>query len=122
VNKYKEALEIMVWQFGHRVVSSGRLAIICGGLSALEEAFDALGWDSPHYINEPSMECDVKGCHNWRGAQIEWDGFYSCICDEHFKDYCAKKPRPLMKQAAITREASRDKYGCLPMPKRIDLC
>ncbi|KKM27871.1 hypothetical protein LCGC14_1570370 [marine sediment metagenome] len=108
MNKYKEDLESMVWQFGYRGTKGGRLMISTGGLSALEEAFSAIGWEDPHYVDDPSMECDVEGCHDWRSPQIHWDGVYSLICDSHFRDYCDKKPRPPMKQTAIDREASRD--------------
>lgn len=120
MSKYKEALESMVWQFGYRGTVGGKLAITNGGLSALEEAFEALGWDNPHYINDPSFECDIKGCHNWYSPQIKWDGVYVLICDEHFTKYCQKKPRPPLKQTALDREASRDENGCLPF-KRIGL-
>ena len=104
----------MVWQFGYRVTFGDRLAITDGGLSALEGAFDALGWDNPHFIDDASMKCDIKGCHQWRSAQIHWDGIYVLICSKHFGDYCQKKPLPQLKQAAIDREASRDSNGILP--------
>jgi hypothetical protein len=113
----KSALESMVWQFGYRTTINDHLAIVNGGLSALEEAFAALGWGNPHWVDDPTMECDVEGCHQWRAPQIIWDGFYSCICDRHFAEYCLKKLRPPMKQSAIDREASRDKNGHLPNPE-----
>ena len=112
---YKEALEGMVWQFGFRDTVNDRLAITNGGLSALEEAFDALGWNNPHYVNDSSMECEIEGCHEWRSPQIVWDDVYVLICSKHFADYCAKKPRPPLKQSAIDREAERDPVTrCLP--------
>lgn len=44
----RDALESMVYQFGYEAVKRGRPAIMTGGLSALEEAFEALGWDDPY--------------------------------------------------------------------------
>ena len=116
MNKYQEAIESLIWQFGFRVIVGDKPAITTGGLSALEEAFEALGWDNPHYVGA-SMECDVEGCHQWRSPQIHWDGVYVLICAEHFIDYCQKKPLPHLKQTAIDREASRGADGCLPMEK-----
>ena len=52
MNKYKDALEEMVWQFGHRGVKNNQPIIWTGGLSALESAFEALGWEDPHYLPE----------------------------------------------------------------------
>ena len=114
-NEIKPALESMVWQFGHRGTKNGKLIIWTGGLSALEEAFEALGWKDPHYVDDESMECDIEGCHEWRDPQTDWDGVYVLICSKHFTDYCAKKPRLPLKQAAIDREAKRDPVTrCLP--------
>ena len=107
MNKYKDALEDMVWQFAYRVVKNGKPCLANGGLSALEHAFDVLGWDNPYPVGE-EMECDIEGCHNWRSPQIHWDGVYVLICDEHFKDYCDRKPLPKLKQKAKDREAKRD--------------
>ena len=110
---YKEALEDMVWQFAYRRTKDGKIMLCAGGLSALESAFDALGWDNPHFINDDSMECDIKRCHDWRSSQIHWDGIYVMICEKHFNDYCNKKPLPKLKQSAINRESRRDISGCL---------
>lgn len=108
INKYKEALESMIFQFGYYGTKNNKPIIYTGGLSALEEAFEALGWEDPHYMNDTSIECDIKGCHEWRSPQIVWDGIYVLICRKHFRDYCDKKPRPPLKQTAIDREAKRD--------------
>jgi hypothetical protein len=42
-----DALKDMVWQFAYRGVKSGKENIHTGGLSALELAFDVLGWVDP---------------------------------------------------------------------------
>lgn len=48
----EQALESMVWQFAYRGVKDSKLALFTGGLSALEEAFSALGWDNPHVVED----------------------------------------------------------------------
>jgi hypothetical protein len=118
MSKYKEALESMVWQFGYRGISDGKSAICNGGLSALEEAFEALGWDNPHYIEDINgCICDVEGCAGWvvsQGCAWEETGYWM-VCREHSEDSRNNKLQPKMKQRAIDREASRDSRGYLPM-------
>jgi hypothetical protein len=125
VNKYKEALKSMVWQFGYRTVRGNKSAITTGGLSALEEAFEVLGWADPKYIKDTDgCICDVKGCADWVVAQggMWAETGYWMLCSDHSNAYRKGKPQPAMKARAITREASRDEYGCLPMPERKDPC
>ena len=55
----REALVGMVKQFGYWTEADGG-GIWTGGLSALEDAFDALGWDDPHLM--PERACDEPGC------------------------------------------------------------
>ena len=52
------ALESMVNQFAY---DNDRGEYHTGGLSALEEAFDVLGWDDPH-PRPAELLCDVLGC------------------------------------------------------------
>lgn len=54
----RDALESMVHQFAYWSDKAG--GYWTGGLSALEEAFDVLGWDDPH--PEPEARCDEPGC------------------------------------------------------------
>lgn len=61
--RLRDALEDMVWQFAHRGNNKRRRWLTTGGLSALEYAFDVLGWDDPHYTTEGA--CEIKGCANW---------------------------------------------------------
>jgi len=112
----KDALEGMIWQFAYRgnTRTTGEPMLYCGGLSALEDAFSALGWDDPHIIEDPSLECDVEGCHRFSGPSVTWDGMYSMICTEHHSEECDGKPRPKMKETAIKRESLRDKDNVLP--------
>lgn len=113
VNTYKEALESMVWQFAYRGVKDNKPILWTAGLSALEEAFDALGWDNPKYFEDTDgVICDVKGCQDWVSNQgFNWhDTGYWCLCSKHG---FYKESQPAMKQRALDREASRGEDGCL---------
>ena len=54
----RDALESMVRQFAHWSDTAG--GYWTGGLSALEEAFDVLGWSDP--MPAPEARCDEPGC------------------------------------------------------------
>lgn len=115
MSKYKDALEDMLWQFAYRGVKSKKPCLFNGGLSALEHAFDVMGWDNPHYVEEINT-CDVEGCCEWYSCQLHWEGMYVCLCSEHGDDCFEQKPRPKLKQRTINREAKRDPItGILPM-------
>ena len=58
VDELYEALEDMFRQFAYWNDRVG--GYTTGGLSALEGAFEALGWDDPH--PEPTACCDEPGC------------------------------------------------------------
>lgn len=116
-NKYKESLEDMLGQFAYHVTKDGKPCFTTGGLSALEFAFDVMGWDDPHYVDE-SNTCDVEGCFEWYSAQLHWDGMYCLICSEHAHQIFKNEPRPQLKQRALDREAKRDPItGMMPMEK-----
>jgi hypothetical protein len=57
VAELREALEDMCHQFAY---DGDGPVLYTGGLSALEGAFTALGWDDPHLI--PAAQCDEPGC------------------------------------------------------------
>lgn len=108
----REALESMVWQFGYHGTKDDNPTIWTGGLSALEEAFDALGWDDPHILEDnDGVSCDVEGCYGeicasgtaWRDT-----GYWQC-CMEHSSMARDGKVQPSMKPRAIQRESTRDK-------------
>lgn len=83
---YKDALKDMAWQFAFRANGKGRrpASLFTGGLSALEHAFDVLGYSNPHPA--PEGECAVKGCREWatcgtpHGAK---NGQYLSCCGTH---------------------------------------
>ncbi len=113
----KEALESMVWQFGYRGVKNKKPVIHTGGLSALEEAFEALGWDDPHYLPEEGYTCEVVGCMEPDSAGVHWgdDKLYLRLCHEHCHQSYSGVPMPPIKLWALDREAKRDPItGCLP--------
>ena len=115
MKKYREALEEMVWQFAYKGVKNGKSVLHTGGLSALENAFEALGWSDPYYTGDlEGVICDVKGCAEFAtSGGMNWhDKGYWRLCHIHgfSQDIC-----PEMKQRALDREASRGDDGCLPM-------
>lgn len=56
IKRLRDALEDMVWQFAARGMKDGKGVLTHMGLSALEQAFDALGWDSPKTISLTPQE------------------------------------------------------------------
>ena len=109
-SEIKEALEEMVWQFAFRGVKDNTSILWTGGLSALETAFEALGWDDPKFFEDMEGICDVEGCAEWVSSQgMAWrDTGYWCVCDNHTMLSRRDAPQPKMKQRAINREAKRD--------------
>lgn len=49
-NELRDALEDLTLQFAYPTTVDGVPAYCTGGLSALEGAFAALGWDDPHAV------------------------------------------------------------------------
>jgi hypothetical protein len=88
MNKYKDALEGMVYQFAYKMNGTKEhpASMFPGGLSALEHAFDVLGYQ--HVQPIPEMECVVLGCHRVatcgtpKGAK---NGQYLSCCGEHYR-------------------------------------
>ena len=118
MSKYKDALESMVFQFGYRDVwGDDQPTISTGGMSALEEAFDALGWDDPHYLPEEGYTCEVVGCMEADICGVYWgvSKLYLRLCLTHHHQSYVGLPMPPIKQWALDREAKRDpKTGILP--------
>jgi len=107
MNNYKAALEDMVWQFAYRGVKNGKSVLYTAGLSALELAFEALGWSDPKYFEDmDGAICDVEGCAGWvTSGGINWrETGYWCLCHEHG---FSKEPQPKMKQRAMDKEARK---------------
>lgn len=75
----RAALESMVRQFAYWSERAG--GYTTGGLSALEEAFDALGWDNPHQA--PEARCDEPGCMNFALVGTPTPDGYRRTCPMH---------------------------------------
>lgn len=105
----REALEGMIYQFGYRTVYKGKPALITGGLSALECAFEALGWEDPHAIKEKGNTCEIEGCMNEICCGQKWDDLYLSMCSDHSAKKRMGVNRPSVKQYALEREKKRDK-------------
>ncbi len=54
-----------------------------GGLSALQDAFDALGWDDPHPY--PAGRCEEPGCMRQRSCGMPAPDGYRWLCGEHYR-------------------------------------
>lgn len=78
----REALESMVHQFAYWTTDHGG-AYWTGGLSALEEAFEALGWTDPQPAPEWAR-CDEPGCTRQRTCGIPTPVGYRKVCGDHY--------------------------------------
>jgi hypothetical protein len=112
VQRIRDGLEDMAWQFAYRIMVDGRPAITAGGTSALVEAFDILGWDDPRQVGE-EVCCEVDGCNQWVEAYLTWDGLYLRLCAAHAREADDGRPRPTIRQSALKREATRGTDGAL---------
>jgi len=81
----RDALESMVYQFAFKADNPPR--ITTGGLSALEEAFDILGYNDPQEM--PESKCEYPGCSCMAtcGTILKITGKYVRVCGEHFSVY-----------------------------------
>lgn len=79
----RDALESMVCQFAYHGTKDGAPTYITGGLSALEHAFEVLGWDDPHPC--PEHKCQREGCAEMAtcGRPTAGDG-YGRVCGDHY--------------------------------------
>jgi hypothetical protein len=82
-----ETVEDLVRQFACTTVSDGVSAYSTGGLSALEDAFAALGWDDPHPA--PEMACEHPGCNQWATCGTLTGDGYKRVCGTHFQGFTA---------------------------------
>ena len=75
----RETLGSMVNQFAYWSDSVG--GFTTGGLSALEGAFEALGWEDPH--PQPDMRCDEPGCMKQQCIGSPTPTGYRSMCSDH---------------------------------------
>ena len=79
--KLKESLENMCCQFAFWSESKG--GQWTGGISALEEAFNVLGWEDPHV--DESTQCNEPGCRKEATYGTPTKNGYKRLCYEHFE-------------------------------------
>ena len=79
IAELRDALEGMVRQFAYWSDKAG--GYCTGGLSALEDAFDALGWDDPYPA--PSARCDEPGCMKQATCGSPSPTGYRWTCFDH---------------------------------------
>jgi hypothetical protein len=82
-DRLREALEGMVWQFAHRSVRDGHRSLSTMGLSALEDAFEVLGWDDPRRCDEEGLGCAWPGCEEWATCGEPTPHGYEWRCSAH---------------------------------------
>jgi len=95
IERAEAALEGMLSQFAYY----GKGGFLHdGGLSALEDGFEALGWTSPHPA--PHRKCDEPGCGE--EGTCGWptgDGGYRRTCYDHMnRDALASRAEPGKKE------------------------
>lgn len=85
----REALEGMVYQFAYWSDSAG--GFTTGGLSALEYAFEVLGWDDPHPV--PASQCAEPTClrRGDCGTPTEMPERYRWSCHDHLPPFILTK-------------------------------
>ena len=88
LDKYKDALEDMVNQFAYPGIPvKGVSSISTGGLSALEEAFDALGYSDPQSMPHKQCQYPIKPkCtdHVTCGLPTKKHKYLN-VCSDHYK-------------------------------------
>ena len=60
---FRGVVKDLVWQFAYRGNDHSGKWLSTGGLSALEGAFKALGWNDPYYVEGGG--CEHPGCKAW---------------------------------------------------------
>lgn len=71
----------LLYQFAYTGTKDGVPALDTGGLSALEGAFDILGWDDPHLI--PEQACEEPGCPRRATCGVPTATGYKRLCGDH---------------------------------------
>lgn len=78
IRELEEVIEHLCHQFAY---PSYGPSITTGGLSVLEEAFEALGWIDPHPV--PERRCDELGCSAIASCGWPSDTGYRRTCGHH---------------------------------------
>ena len=81
---FRETVKALVWQFAYRGNDDNRRWLSTGGLSALKDAFKALGWDDPYYVEGGG--CEYPGCADWATCGTPTPEGYKHFCGKHYRD------------------------------------
>jgi hypothetical protein len=80
---FRGIVKDLVWQFADRGNDHRGKWLSTGGLSALDGAFKALGWDDPYYVEGGG--CEHPGCQAWATCGAPTASGYKRLCREHFR-------------------------------------
>ena len=80
---FREVVKDLVWQFACRGNDHNGRWLSTDGLSSLESAFKALGWDDPYYVEGGG--CEYLGCKAWATCRTPTASGYIRLCREHFR-------------------------------------
>ena len=79
----REMVEDLVRQFAHQTVKDGVPHYSTGGLSALEGAFQVLGWSDPQPA--PEGGCEAEGCTQWATCGTPTPEGYKRLYYAHYR-------------------------------------
>ncbi|MFZ2937625.1 MAG: hypothetical protein WA066_02850 [Candidatus Omnitrophota bacterium] len=83
IQHLRNALEDMVNQFAYSFDNPPRIGT--GGLSALEHAFEVLGYPDPKDM--PERKCQYKRCNNTATCGTPTKNGYRRVCGKHLNVY-----------------------------------
>lgn len=84
-DELRDALEGLLFQFAYDGKSiDGRPSLFTGGLSALEDAFEVMGWPDP-YAHPDLACCDEPGCSQRATCGTPTPNGYRSVCGEHYQ-------------------------------------
>ena len=86
--RLKEALVDMVRQFAYNGHDKIAPFYHTGGLSALEHAFEVLGWEDPHSC--PENKCQIDKCPEFATTGSPTKNGYKRMCGKHYQKYSIK--------------------------------
>ncbi len=76
----REIIEDLLHQFAYDTQHG---ALCTGGLSALESAFDYVGWEDPHPLEE-ELICNDESCDKRATCGTPTDTGYQRLCSDHY--------------------------------------
>lgn len=82
-DELKKALEDMVFQFAYEFDNPPRIGT--GGLSALEHAFNVLGWPDPKPVPERQCQYGKGKCQTTATCGTPTKKGYKRVCGKHFR-------------------------------------